>query len=267
MDLSGARVLITGASKGIGACMARSFAEAGANVALAARSEGLLKELAVELGGTAHPLDVADPSQVTGFIDRVEADGGPIDVLVNNAGVETLDLIEDTEEDEITRAITVNLIGPERLTRQVLPGMLARNKGHLVFTSSAAAMTPAPGASVYCSTKAGLTRFSETVRLETKKMNIGVTTLHLGPIDTDMWGRIATGPAFDDAQKRLRRLGMLTDVAPEKVAADTVEAVLKGKREVRHPKRLGLTMAIAAVPGRMTSAALAGLDHRKHRTA
>src|SRR4051812_17274202 len=88
MDLAGKRVLITGASRGIGEAMAIAFAGAGARVALVARSEGPLKELASRLGGTAYPADLCDPDTVDGLVDRVEADGGPIDVLVNNAGVD-----------------------------------------------------------------------------------------------------------------------------------------------------------------------------------
>src|SRR3982750_1556651 len=88
MDLAGKRVLITGASRGIGRAIAERFAGTGARVAVVARSEGPLKELADRLGGTAHPADLSDPEQLTGFIERVEADGGPVDVLVNNAGID-----------------------------------------------------------------------------------------------------------------------------------------------------------------------------------
>jgi len=245
--------------------MARAFAAEGANVALAARQKDRIAALADELGGTAHPLDIAERSQVSGFIAEVEADGGPIDILVNNAGVETHSLVEDISEDEIAHVIAVNLTGPQLLTRQAVPGMIERGSGHLVFTSSLAAMTPSPGLAVYCSTKAGLTRFSETLRIELKKTGVDVTALHLGPIDTDMWGRVVENPIFDAAQKRFRRMGMLTDVAPEKVAADTVKAVQKGKREVRHPKRLAGNVALAAAPTRMTEGLLAGFVPRKHR--
>ena len=265
MEISGTRVLITGGSQGIGECIARAFAAEGANVALAARQKDRIAALAAELGGTAHPLDLADPSQVSGFIDSVEAAGGPIDILINNAGVETQSLVEDLPEDEIARVVAVNLVGPERLTRQVMGGMIERGRGHLVFTSSAAAMTPAPGLAVYCSTKAGLTRFSETLRIELKTTGVGVTVLHLGPIDTDMWTRVEQNPPFDAAQKRLRRLGLLTAVSPDKVAVDTVEAVRKGRREVRHPKRLWANMAIAATPGRFTELGLARHVPRRHR--
>src|SRR5437764_14692949 len=88
MELRGKRVLVTGASRGIGQALAERFAAVGAQVALVARSEGAIKELADRLGGTAHPTDLGDRDQVTGLIDRVEADGGPVDVLVNNAGVD-----------------------------------------------------------------------------------------------------------------------------------------------------------------------------------
>ena len=265
MEISGARVLITGASRGIGASMARAFAGEGAKVALAARSEGEIGALAEELGGSAHVIDVADSSQLDGFVAEVEATGGPIDVLVNNAGIETQALVEDLSEADLERVIAVNLIAPQRLTNQVLAGMIERGRGHLVFTSSAAAMTPSPGLAPYCASKAGLTRFSETLRIELRGTGVGVTTMHLGPVDTSMWDRVTENPAFDASQKRIRRLGLLATVSPEKVAEDAVEAVRKGRREVRHPKRLWMNMALAAAPGRMTELALAGITPRRHR--
>src|SRR5437763_13279696 len=88
MDLAGRRVLITGASRGIGESIARCCSAAGASLALVARSEGPLKRLADELGGTCTVADLGDPDGVDGLIARVEDDGGPIDVLVNNAGVD-----------------------------------------------------------------------------------------------------------------------------------------------------------------------------------
>ena len=109
--------------------MADAFAAAGATVALAARTEAAIDELAERHGGRAYPLDAADPAQVEGFIERVEADGGPIDILVNNAGVETTDLIEDIDEAAISRTIEINLTTPQRLTKQVISGMIERDRG------------------------------------------------------------------------------------------------------------------------------------------
>jgi short-subunit dehydrogenase len=266
MDLSNTCVLITGASKGIGASMARAFAQHGSHVILAARSVNEIDRLANELDGSSLPLDVANPEQLAGVIDRVEADVAPIDILVNNAGIETEEFAEDIDENRMREVLTTNLLAPMRLTRQVLPGMIERGRGHLLYTSSMAAITPAPGLAAYCASKAGLTRFAETVRMETDGTGINVTTMHLGPVDTEMWSRVTNNPAFDQAQRRLRRLRMLADVTPEKVAADAVQAVIKQKREVRHPKRLWPTMALGAAPGRITEFLVRGVNHRIHKT-
>ena len=266
MDLRNARVLITGASRGIGAALARAFADEGARVALAARSVEEIDALAAELGGSFYPLDVTDPDQIDGFIQRVEAEGGPIDVLVNNAGIETQDFVEDITEERLAEVVATNLLAPLRLTRQALSGMIERGHGHLLYTSSLAAITPAPGLAPYCASKAGLTRFAETLRMEIENTGVQVTTMHLGPVDTGMWERVTANPAFDAAQQRLRQLRMITNVSPEKVAADAVQAVLKGKREVRHPKRLWGIMAMAALPGRLSEFLVSGIDHRAHKT-
>jgi len=265
MDLNNACALITGASKGIGASIARAFARQGAHVVLAARSVNEIDQLADELNGSSLPLDVADPDELAGVIDRVEAEIAPIDILVNNAGIETEEFVEDIDENRIKEVLATNLLAPMRLTRQVLPGMIERGRGHLLYTSSMAAITPAPGLATYCASKAGLTRFAETVRMETDGTGINVTTMHLGPVDTEMWTRVTNNPAFDQAQRRLRQLRMLTDVSPDKVAADAVQAVIKQKREVRHPKRLWATMALAAAPGRITELLVRGVDHRIHK--
>jgi short-subunit dehydrogenase len=102
--------------------------------------------------------------------------------------------------------------------------------------------------------------------MEIKNTGVGITTMHLGPVDTGMWERVTANPAFDAAQRRLRQLRMLTNVSPDKVASDAVQAVLTGKREVRHPKRLWGTMAIAALPGRITESLVGGVNYRSHKT-
>jgi len=266
MDLNDACVLITGASRGIGASLARAFAGQGAHVILAARSANEINSLANELNGSSIPLDVTNPEELSGFIERVQSQIAPVDILINNAGIETQEFIEDIEESRLEGVLATNLLAPMRLTRQVLPGMIQRSRGHLLYTSSVAAITPAPGLAAYCASKAGLTRFAETIRMETSGTGVHVTTMHLGPVDTEMWTRVTNNPAFNQAQKRLRRLRMLVDVSPDKVAADAVQAVLKEKREIRHPKRLWPTMALAAAPGRITEFLVRGVNHRSHKT-
>ena len=266
MEIQNACVLITGASKGIGAAIARSFAKQGAHVILVARSTDEIEQLAHQLNGSSFSVDLTDPAQLDGFIERVEREISPIDILINNAGIETQDFVEDIKENKISDVLATNLLAPIRLTRQALPQMIERGRGHLVYTSSMAAITPAPGLAAYCASKAGLSRFAETVRMETKGTGVYVTTMHLGPVDTEMWTRVTNNPAFDQAQRRLRQLRMLADVSPQKVAADAVQAVIKQKREIRHPKRLWATMALAALPGRITEFLVRGVDHRIHKT-
>src|SRR3954452_1085916 len=110
MELAGKRVLVTGASRGIGQALAEHFTAAGARVALVARSEGPLKELAGRLDGTAHPADLAKGADVAALLDRVESDGGPIDVLVNNAGVDLTRPFMDHTADEVEFLYRVNLL-------------------------------------------------------------------------------------------------------------------------------------------------------------
>jgi NAD(P)-dependent dehydrogenase (short-subunit alcohol dehydrogenase family) len=156
MDLSNKRVLITGASRGLGEALAESFAAAGAKVVLVARSSEAIHALAARLGGAAYAVDLSDQSQVDGLIERIEADGGPVDVLVNNAAVETNRLIDEMDETDIASSISLNLTTPERLARQVLPGMLQRGRGHIVNVSSIAGALTHRLMSAYCVSKAGL---------------------------------------------------------------------------------------------------------------
>src|SRR5438270_10770337 len=121
MELAGKRVLITGASRGIGQALAERFTAAGARVALVARSEAPLKELADRLGGTAHPADLADRNQLDGLVDRIEADGGPVDVLVNNAGSDRAGFPATTSADAVASLYRLTLPAPVDLSRSVLP--------------------------------------------------------------------------------------------------------------------------------------------------
>src|SRR5438270_6769711 len=186
MELAGKRVLITGASRGIGQALAERFTAAGARVALVARSEGPLKELADRLGGTAHPADLADRDQVLGLLDRIEADGGPVDVLVNNAGVEVVGDFTSSPVEDVEFLYRVNLLAPVMLCHQAIPRMLGRGGGHIVNVSSYAGAAVFPGLVAYSSSKAGLSHFTSGLRADLKNKPIGTTLVELGPIPTDM---------------------------------------------------------------------------------
>src|SRR4051794_18276194 len=252
MELRGKRVLITGASRGIGDALARRFAEAGAQVALVARSADAIAKLAADLGGTAHPADLADPAQVATLINHVEDEAGPVDVLVNNAGLApTSGAIQDWTREELEQIYRVNLLAPAELCRQVIPRMLRRGQGHIVNISSLAGVAVFPGLAAYSSTKAGLTQFTPGLRADLKKLPIGTTVVELGPIPTEMLDQVDDYKPTADSFRRFYRLQLLTDVTKEVVADDVVTAVEKGKRHVRHPKRALLFPLLTEAPRRI----------------
>jgi short-subunit dehydrogenase len=263
VDVRGKRALITGASRGIGEALAREFASEGATVALVARSADAIEKLAAEFGGTAHAADLADPAQVTGLIARVEEEAGPIDVLVNNAGVApTSGAIHDWSNAELEQIYRVNLVSPADLCRQVIPGMLQRGRGHIVNVSSLAGVAVFPGLTSYASTKAGLTQFTAGLRADLKKTPIKTTVVELGPIPTEMLATVDEYKPTADSFRRLYRLQLLVDVPKETVAADVVKAVAHGRRHVRHPKRGNLFPLLTETPRRIVEVLLTGVQPR-----
>src|SRR6516165_3348540 len=148
MKLRNTRALITGASRGLGLSIAQIFAERGSKVALVARSGDALETLANELGGKAYPTDLTDPRAVEALIDRVEADG-PIDVLVNNAGIDRVGRFPDASAQDVLNLLQVNLAAPMELCRQLMPRLVRRGRGHIVNVSSYGAISQGPGVTLY----------------------------------------------------------------------------------------------------------------------
>jgi NAD(P)-dependent dehydrogenase (short-subunit alcohol dehydrogenase family) len=262
MELSGATVLITGASRRIGVGLAQAFGAEGAKVIGAARSVDAVADVVAGHGGVAMSLDAASLAEVDGFIDRVEQEHGPIDVLINNAGIEVNSLFEDMNAAQLDQLFAVNLLAPIQLTHQMLPKMLARGKGSLVFTSSIAAAGGNPMLSTYAASKAGLTRFAESLRMELTHDDIDVTLLHLGPVDTEMWGRISDDEDSDILLSRGKRLHVLGIASVDGVANATVEAVRSGKREVRLPKRMAIAPALNVLGTLTNELVYRGIDIR-----
>jgi short-subunit dehydrogenase len=258
MDLRGRHALITGASRGIGAAMATGFADAGARVSLVARDQQQLEALAAELDGTAFPADLLDQAAVDGLIDRVEGSAGPIDVLVNNAGVVHTTFFTNQTPEQIRSVIRLNLEAPMLLTGQLLPRMMDRDRGHLVFTSSLAGTAGFPGLSVYGGTKAGINNFVNALRLELKGTSIGTTVVAPGPVDTDMGAQLES-PDLVPTMKRLRLLQLVPARSPEWVAAETVAAVQANKANVRSPRRLSSNFWFTSTPSRLTELVLKGV--------
>jgi NAD(P)-dependent dehydrogenase (short-subunit alcohol dehydrogenase family) len=206
--LSGARgfymdqipvVIVTGASRGIGAYVARWLGKAGAAVALVARSGDKLKQVALDvkrLGGAPLPMvaDVADPGACSGVVEETVGEFGRIDALVNNAGmVDPLAFVAMADTESWRYAIEVNLLGPFYMARASILE-LRNNRGRVVNVSSGAATTPIQAASAYCAAKAGLNHFTRVLAAE--EPSVVCVTMRPGVVDTDMQAVIRqVGPA------------------------------------------------------------------------
>jgi 3-oxoacyl-[acyl-carrier protein] reductase len=188
-SLDGKVIIVTGASRGIGAAAAEALAKAGATVVLTARDDRLTDQTARSIGGSAsaRPCDVSDYAAFEALVAGTKARFGRVDVLVNNAGViEPIASIADSDPVEWARNVTINLTGAYHAIRAVLPEMLAAGGGTIVNVSSGAAIRPLEGWSAYCSAKAGLHMLTRAVALETAGKGIRVFGFQPGTTDTDM---------------------------------------------------------------------------------
>jgi NADP-dependent 3-hydroxy acid dehydrogenase YdfG len=227
-SLRGRVAVVTGASSGIGAAVARALAREGAHVALAARREAALLEVQAGLDtrrGEAKSLvaaaDVTDREQVKSLVARVEEELGPVDILVNCAGIMFYTLMKNLCEDDWERTVEVNCKGALNCVGAVLQGMLARGRGHIVTISSDAGRKVFPGLSVYSGSKFFVEALSQGLRLETAGAGIRVTTVQPGNVATDLL-------ALSSDEEALERYGQPSGVRvldPEDVAASVVHAL------------------------------------------
>jgi uncharacterized protein len=178
VDLNGARVLLTGASGGIGNAIARALHGRGASLAVTGRRVEALEALKDELGERVEVLvaDLAKREDVDGLPIRA----GAVDVLVANAGLPGSGELGSFTPEQIDRAIDVNLRAPMQLTHTLLPRMIEQGRGHVVYVSSLSGKVPSGGASVYCATKFGLRGFGTSLHDELHGTGVGVTTIFPG---------------------------------------------------------------------------------------
>ncbi len=261
MQLDGARVLVTGASRGIGAELAKGFRRAGAEVALVARPSKDLDAAASNAGGTAYPCDLSDRAALPGLVERILADG-PVDVLVNNAGVVHVGWYLDRTPEEIEQVMAVNLLAPMHLARLLVPGMLERGRGHVVNISSMAAVFNPPGLAHYGASKAGLSHFSGGLRADLRDDPVGVTTVHFASVKTAMDDEARSyGPLRQLAEQSQGR-----DETPMPVFVEAVVAAVRdGRDEVRFPKPMGILPALTNAPrvlGKLLFKTVPAKEHR-----
>jgi len=223
--LRGRVVVVTGASSGIGAAVARALAGEGARVALAARREEAMRGVRAGLPDGAeslvHPTDVTDRGEVRALVGRAESELGPVDALVNCAGVMYYTLMKNVREDEWDRTVEVNCKGALNCVAAVLPGMLERGRGHIITVSSDAGRVVFPGLAVYSASKFFVEALSKGLRLETAGTGVKVSTVQPGNVATDLLD-------LSGDEEALEQYGQPTGARvldPEDVAASVVYAL------------------------------------------
>ena len=216
-DFSGKRVVVTGASRGLGRELALGFARAGADLVLTARQQKLLDEVASEvreLGRQALvvPADLATKEGADALIEATLA-AGPVDVLVNNAGYsEPLPFLEASDETW-ERVMAINVMGVVRLTRGLGAAMLGRGQGNVVMVGSVLGRTAIPGASPYIASKGAIEQLTRALGVEWARRRVRVNALAPGFIDTDMVGEeSASLRAYVERRAPMRRLGTSEEV-------------------------------------------------------
>ena len=205
-------VMITGASSGIGKGLALEIASRGANLGLLARREDLLNEIVSEasarnIKAVAASADVREVNAVREAADRFRAELGPIDVLIANAGIGTSHHATRLTPEHAANVIGINVLGAVNSVSAVLPEMVERAQGRLVAISSLAAYRGLAKSAAYCASKAALTAYFESLRIDLRHTGVGVTIIHPGFIKTDLTsGREAKMPYLMELETGVKKI-------------------------------------------------------------
>jgi short-subunit dehydrogenase len=238
--LAGKVALVTGASSGIGRASAVALARAGARVLAHGRAGDRLAALAAEIDAVPLPADLSDPSAVRGLARAALDTAGRVDVLVNNAGIGWAGPFTGMGDEDVPRLVAVNLVAPIELTRALLPAMLARREGHLMFVGSIAGRMGVAEEAVYAATKAGLDTFAESLRFEVHGTGVAVGVLIPGVVDTAFFER--RGQPYERRRPRPLPAGTVADALVRSVRAGTADRYA--------PRWLRLPVAVrGAAPG------------------
>jgi short-subunit dehydrogenase len=234
VDATGARVLLTGATGGIGNAIARTLAAGGASLVLSGRRTDVLEPLREELGAGAVACDLSDRAALAELIEAA----GEVDILVANAAHPASGPLTEFDQDQIDRMLEVNLRAPIALARALAPGMIERRRGHMVFISSLAGKAASPSSSIYSATKFGLRGFALGIREDLRPYGVGVSVV--------LPGFIRDAGMFAESGAQLPR-GVGTR-SPEQVAAGVARAIERNLGEVQvAPIGLRVAASFAAV--------------------
>jgi NAD(P)-dependent dehydrogenase (short-subunit alcohol dehydrogenase family) len=226
--LAGKVVVITGGGRGIGAATASALARQGALVAIGDLDLDVAKQTADGLGGDAIalPLDVTDLDGFTRFLDEVEKQLGPIDVLINNAGIMPIGLLADESDRSTRHQLEINLHAVIHGTREAVLRMRPRGSGHIVNVASAASKAGLPGVATYCATKHGVVGLSEAVRMELRGTGVEVSVVLPAIVRTELTAGV-------------EETRFVKSITQEDVANAIVKALLRPKFDVFVPASLG----------------------------
>jgi short-subunit dehydrogenase len=249
VSYQGLTALVTGASSGIGERLARSFAERGARVVLVARRTDRLEKVADairSLGGKALvlPCDVADRDQVFACSRQAEEQVGPIDILVNNAGYGHHRRFVDWDVADMEQMMRVNYLGSLYWTKALLPQMVERQQGWIVFVASVAGKIGVPDESAYAASKFALVGLAEALSFEVEGDGIHVLTVCPGSIRTDFFDQ--------EALERMPVVAKRSMAEPAPLVEAILQALARGKHEITFPRPIAAAYAVRALfPGLM----------------
>jgi short-subunit dehydrogenase len=241
---------ITGASSGIGEGLARALAGAGYDVTLVARRAAELERVRASLGADARaqclPADLAELDGLVALLDKAEAGLGPIDVLVQNAGMQIVAPTVEVGVADAENMFTVNVLAPFRILAHMLPKMIARGRGTIVDIASLSALVGPPGMYHYAASKAALAAGSESLRAEVKPHGVHVVTVYPGVIKTDMSAAALT--------KYTEEPPAMPTGTVEGLARLVVRAIEQKRARVIYPRFYALSRHFPAVARLVTDA-------------
>jgi NADP-dependent 3-hydroxy acid dehydrogenase YdfG len=243
-QLAGKVVAITGGARGIGRATAAALVRRGAKVAIGDIDDALAQQTAQELGGDtlALALDVTDRDSFEHFLEQVESRLGPLDVLVNNAGIMPLGRFVEEGDAIAHRMVDINIHGVVLGSKLALARFLPRRSGHLVNVASSVGKVPVPGGVTYAATKHAVVGLTEGIRQELRGTGVETSVVMPVAVNTELGSGISPGRA-------------LPVVEPEDVAQAIVEALERPRHDVYIPRRIGVTIKLASlVPRRVAEA-------------
>ena len=244
--LAGAHVLVTGASSGIGREVCALMAGLGARLLVTGRDPDRLAGTAQASGAEMLPADLGDPGQLGRLVERVAE--GPVDVVVHAAGYGAVRDAAAAEEGLLRGLLAVNVEAAERLTRAVLPGMLSRGRGHLLFVTSIAAHLGVPHESAYAASKAAEAAYAESLRAELAGSGVVVSTVAPGVVDTEFFSR--RGEPYARRTPRLMPAGRVAAAVVRSVETDRAECIVPAWLRVPVVLRALAPGAFARLAGR-----------------